>query len=319
MRFGNAFLQLSIILSGTSRVFSSVAPAAPAAAATAPIDVNGDGADPSSSVGDDATTRADDDHVAAPISNWSPQTDDMASYFKDLVGLDSDVWDETKRLGPPTTNVVRRWTTPSSGFRPTRRDPSLTSPFDKLSKENKPLYDFVMATLSSAFATAHAASHAAAFMGEFMESLPTIHQGEAWEKFASDMTLSMRDNVIFPLRDSVICMAGIAGKSVASIRAGVIKHANDAVKSVLHAAPPSNDFFFGNPSSDIKDSLNFAMMDSLIARPKAAAPKPFARRPATAAPRAAAPAAASASTSKDDPKKGNYGRRSNRGRGGGRK
>ena len=135
------------------------------------------------------------------------------------------------------------------------------------------------------------------------------------------MNLSLRDNVVFPLRDSAYCMAGVSAKSVATIRAGVAKHANDAVSSVLRSAPPSSGFFFGNPSSEVKDSLNFAMMDSLIARPKAAAaPKPYAKRPATAVPRAAAPAAETASTSKSSSySKGNYRGRSDRGKGGGRK
>ena len=303
---------------GTPRVIPYAAPPPPPDAAPATHASIDDDADHD---GDTASVRTVDDHTVSPITGWMPPTD-IASNFLQLVGMDSDVWEDSKRLGPSTTNVVKRWTTPSSGFRPIRRDPSLLAPFDKFAKEQKPLYDFAMAAIGSSFASAHATSHATAWLEMLMEWLPTVLVGNGWEGFVENLASNLKDNVLFPLRDSAHCMAGVSAKSITTIRAGVSKHAGEAVSSVLRSAAPSGGFFFGNPSSEVKDSLNFAMMSSWIGRPKttAAPQKQYEKRPATAAPRAAAPAAANASTSKNNNySKGNYRGRSDRGKGGGRK
>ena len=309
---------------GTPRVNPFAAPDAPASAAQAPIDVIGDGADhdAASSVGDSASVQAVDDNTVSPFTGWEPSAD-IATKFMELVGMDSDVWEESKRLGPSTTNVVKRWTAPASGFRPIRRDPSLLAPFDKFAKENKPLYDFAMTAIGSSFASAHATSHASAWLEMILGWLPTVWTGNGWEEFVENLSSGIRDNVLFPLRDSAHCMAGISAKSITTVRSGVSKNAGEAVSAVLRTAAPSDGFFFGNPSSEVKDSMNFAMMNSWIVGSKktpAAPQKQYEKRTATAAPRAAAPAAASASTSKDNYySKGNYRGRSNRGKGGGRK
>ena len=93
-------------VSGTSRVSSFLALAAPAAAADAMTDVYGDGAGPSSSIGDDtASVTVTDDHVVAPLSTWSlPST--IATAFMARVGINPNAWEDSKRLGPSTTSVV---------------------------------------------------------------------------------------------------------------------------------------------------------------------------------------------------------------------
>ena len=130
----------------------------------------------SSTIDDDATTVMTDDQDGVPLSTWSPPPT-LAAAFMAQVGIDPDAWEESKRLGPSTTSVVRRWTSSSSGFGPIRRDPSLHAPFNKFAKENKPLFDFVLATLGSSLASAHAISHAAAFIEEFIKHLPTVLDG----------------------------------------------------------------------------------------------------------------------------------------------
>ena len=56
---------------------------------------------------------------------------------------------KSKRLGPSTVAIVRRWTAANSGFRPIRCDPSLHAPFEKFARDNKPLYDLVLSLLGS--------------------------------------------------------------------------------------------------------------------------------------------------------------------------
>ena len=224
---------------GTPRVIPSAAPDAPASATLASIDDDAD------HDGDTASVRTVDDHTVSPITGWMPPTD-IASNFLQLVGMDSDVWEDSKRLGPSTANVVKRWTAPASGFRPIRRDPSLLAPFDKFAKENKPLHDFAMTAMGSAFASAHATSHAVAWLEMILAWLPTVWSGNGWEEFVDGLSSGIRDNVLFPLRDSAHCMAGISAKSITTVRSGVVKNSGEAVSAVLRTAAPSDSFFFGN-------------------------------------------------------------------------
>ena len=66
-------------------------------------------------------------------------------------------------------------------------------------------------------------------------------------------------DILFPLCDSTHCLAGSVGRAIAAIRAGVLKHADAAVQPVLRSSPPSAGFFFGDPSSQVWSSLNFAI------------------------------------------------------------
>ena len=192
------------------------------------------------------------------------------------VSLDPDAWEESKRLGPSTVSVVRRWTAAASKFHPIRR---LHAPFDKFAKENKPLYDFVFASLGLSLAAAHASSHAAAFIEEFVRKLSTILEGPFWSQFCADVKHAFNADVIFPLRNSTHCMAGSVGKAITAIRSGVIKNVGEAVQPVLRSSPPADGFFFGDPSSQVRNSLNFAMMSSLVTHPKITPTKPFTKQP----------------------------------------
>ena len=121
--------------------------------------------------------------------------------------LDPDAWEESKRLGPSTTSVVRRWNAPTSGFCPIRRDPSLHAPFDKFAKVNEPLYAFVLASLGSSLASAHATSHAIPFIEIFLKHLPTVLEGAHWAQFCADVELAFNADVVFPLCDSSLLFA----------------------------------------------------------------------------------------------------------------
>ena len=199
-----------------------------------------------------------DDHVVTPSSTWSPPPD-MAEAFMSQVGLDPDAWEESKCLGPLRVAVVSRWTAVSSGFRPIRRNPSLHAPFNKFAKDNKPLYDFVFSLLGSSLAVARATSHVASFVEEFLKKLPMVFEGLHWFQFCIEVEHAFAADILFPLRDSTHCLAGSVGKAIAAIHTGVVKNAGEAIQPVLRSSPPSGGFFFGDPSSQVYNLLNFAM------------------------------------------------------------
>ena len=55
-------------------------------------------------------------------------------------------------------------------------------------------------------------------------------------------------------------MAGAVGKAITAIRSGVIKNPGEAVQLVLRTSPPADGFFFGDPSSQVHNSLYFAVV-----------------------------------------------------------
>ena len=121
-------------------------------------------------------------------------------------------------------------------------------------------------------------SHAAAFIEEFVRKLPTVLEETFWSQFRSEVEHAFNADVIFPLRDSTHCMASSVGKAITAIRTGVVKSAGEAIQLVLRSSPPAGGFFFGDPSSQVHSSLNFALMSSLVSRPKATPAKPFTKR-----------------------------------------
>ena len=104
------------IFSGVSWISPICAPdpAAPDAASEVLTDVIGDGLKDGD--GDGASTALVEEDVTPP-SSWVPPSD-MASTFATMVGINPDMWGESKRLSLPTNAVVRRLTAPDSGFRP---------------------------------------------------------------------------------------------------------------------------------------------------------------------------------------------------------
>ena len=164
--------------------------------------------------GEGALTAAVDNDVTPP-SSWSPPAN-MVSTFNSLVGIDADPWGKTKRLGPSTMFVVRRWIAPDSGFCPFQRDPSLHMPFNKFAKDNT-FYDFAVSTMGSSYAAAHFVMHAAVFVEEFLQHLPTVVEGTNWAKWCVNVASSFQANVLLPLKDSARCSSGSIGSSVMAV------------------------------------------------------------------------------------------------------
>ena len=102
------------------RVTPVLPPASSSAAVGVDVASSGDGDDDNDSdnVQDgDVAAVADEDGVssASPLSSWSPPSD-MADDWRSLVGLSSpDVWEESTRLGPSVSGLIRRWCSPDSG------------------------------------------------------------------------------------------------------------------------------------------------------------------------------------------------------------
>jgi len=243
----------------------------------------------------------------------------LADNWKSLVGLSSsDVWEPSKRLGPHVSGVIRRWGAPDSGFSSFRRDPCLHATFDKFSKDTKPFLDLAFSSMAASSAAAHALSHASAYVDEFVRNLASVSLDPAWAPFCADAEKAISDNALLPLCDASRCLANVYGRSTSTIRAGVIRHADSSIQSVLRSSPPSSEYFFGDPAAQVSSSMNLAVMSSLIQRQRAPASRGFFRRPAASS-RGNASSAASSSTSSASTSKGKGSGRSSRGKGGGRK
>ena len=281
------------------------------------VDVDDDGVKDD----DDASVVAEEgDSSASPPSSWSPPPD-MADIWKSLVGLPSSSsgkWEPSTRLGPSTSGAIRRWGSSDSGFSSLSRDPCLHTTFDKYSKESKALLDLAFSSMASSSAAAHALSHASAYVDEFVRRLATVSAEPGWASFCAEAEKAISDNALLPLRDASRCLANVYGRSTSTIRAGVIRHADSSIQSVLRSSPPSSEYFFGDPAAQVSSSMNLAVMSSLIQRQRAPASRGFFRRPAASS-RGNASSAASSSTSSASTSKGKGSGRSSRGKGGGRK
>ena len=80
---------------------------------------------------------------------------------------------------------------------------------------------------------------------------------------------AISSDALLPLRDALRCLAHVFGRATSAIRAGVVRHADPSIQSVLRSSPPSSDFFFGNPATQVSSSLRMAFLSSLIQRPHA--------------------------------------------------
>ena len=304
----------------------------PAATASAGVDdaSTGVGGEDDDSVDDDDDGVKDDDDAsvvaeegdssASPPSSWSPPPD-MADIWKSLVGLPSSSsgkWEPSTRLGPSTSGVIRRWGASDSGFSSLSRDPCLHTTFDKYSKESKALLDLAFSSMASSSAAAHALSHASAYVDEFVRRLATVSAEPGWASFCAEAEKAISDNALLPLRDASRCLAGIYGRSTSTIRAGVIRHADPSIQSVLRSSPPSSEFFFGDPAAQVSSSMNLAVISTLIQSQRAPASRGYFRRPGAYSRGNAASAVSSSSTSSSSSKsKGKGSGRSSRGNGGG--
>ena len=94
---------------------------------------------------------------------------DMADNWRLLVGLSSpDVWEESTRLGPSVSGLVRRWCLPDLGFRSLRRDPCLHAAFEELSTESTALLEFAFLSMSASSAASPRLCFAGSGLGLFL-------------------------------------------------------------------------------------------------------------------------------------------------------
>ena len=100
-----------------SPIFAAAVDATKAASAASDVQTNviGDGLEDEH--GEGASTLAAVDEDVTPPSSWAPPAD-MVSTFNSLVGINSNMWGKSKRLGLSTMSVVCRWTAQDSSFRP---------------------------------------------------------------------------------------------------------------------------------------------------------------------------------------------------------
>ena len=177
-----------------------------------PTGVNGDADGPGDNDGDDTADADEVDYAeASSVSAWYPPSN-MADMSQ--VGLSSDSWEESKRLGPSTVPVLR-WTAPASGFRPLHRDPCLHAAIKKLNKDNNPLYDLAFSSLNSSLAATHATSYAAAFIRKFVRNLSSSSPIRPWCRSAWKLNAISTD-VLLPLCDVSRSLAGDPAAQVTS-------------------------------------------------------------------------------------------------------
>ena len=74
-----------------------------------------------------------DSSEVSPLSSWSPPLD-LANIWIS-VGLSPGSWEDSERLGPSISALVRRWSAPVSGFRPWHLDSCLLAAFEKISRK----------------------------------------------------------------------------------------------------------------------------------------------------------------------------------------
>ena len=228
-----------------------------------------------------------------------------------------------QQFGPAVSNIIRRWGDPNSAseFAALRRDDCLHAAFEAFSKSKKDLYESSFFASSCAGAAAHAVFHATAWIEEFLAFLQASYaEDSSWQSWVATASASLKTHVFSPLSDASRCMASLYGRSASKVRNGVVESAESAVKSFLKTVPPSNGYYFGNPTEQLNSAMNYAVMSaSLATKPSSS----FARRglpKSRGAAKSPAVASSSASSSKaSKPASGNGRGRSSRGGKGGQK
>ena len=182
--------------------------------------------------------------------------------------------------------LLRRWggDPASSPFAPPRQDPCLHAAFEAFQRASKPVSEMASAMSSTSGAAAHAVLLAAAKLDALKDflsaALPPGADDEYWRRFFEECSSDISGGILPPLQDAVKILQSGYGRGVAAVRSGVIAAAAPSIQSFLKTSPPSDGFFFGNPTQQLTASMNYAVMAASLA-PKAPAPR---RPPPWAAP-----------------------------------
>ena len=107
--------------------------------------------------------------------------------------------EDSERLGPSISALVRRWSAPVSGFRPWRLDPCLLAAFEKRSQESESFVHFAFSSMAAFSAATHAISHASAYTDKFLRNLASVLSKPAWTSFCEDAKKAFTNDVLFPL------------------------------------------------------------------------------------------------------------------------
>ena len=275
--------------------------------------VDDDGASVSLDCG---TTEAEEGINSSPSSLRRP-SDDIRAKWTGLVNfpVPGAPFSTKQQFGPAVSNIIRRWGDPNSAsdFSALRRDDCLHAAFEAFSKSKKDLYESSFFASSCAGASAHAVLHATAWIEEFLAFLQGSYaEDSSWQSWVSTASASLKAHVFSPLSDASKCMASLYGRSASKVRNGVVESAETAVKSFLKTVPPSNGYYFGNPTEQLNSAMNYAVMSaSLSTKPSSFARRGLPKsRGAAKAPAAVSPSATSKASK---PASGNGRGRSSRG------
>jgi len=171
-------------------------------------------------------------------------------------------------------------------------------------------------------ALGHAASHVREAMKNLVDWLRRLVPGDQvyQDRITADVVPWVHRMVTTPINDVTRLSSSLYARSVCNVRAGVVEAADEAVRPFLRRAPPSEGFFFGNPTDALATSMNFAYLKNSTKSSSSSSRRGSARYPAKKSTRShTAPDPSAPSTSSSYKKdSGNYKGRSSRGGGRGR-
>ena len=165
-------------------------------------------------------------------------------------------------------------------------------------------------------ALGHAATHVRDAMKNLVGWLRRLIPDDALyqDRLTADVEPWLLKEITTPLNDISRFASSLYARSVVNLRAGVVEAADEAVRPFLRRAPPSEGFFFGNPTDALATSMNFAYLKN-SSKTSSSSRRGSSRFPAKKSSRThTAPDPAAPSTSSAYKKdSGNYKGRSSRG------
>ena len=171
-------------------------------------------------------------------------------------------------FGPNATKLAKRWGggDAAAPFRAPRPDPCLLQAFGKAKQANKSLVESSSSIASSSGAAAHAILSASetieSCIAEF-QRIASTQEGD-WKTFFNEAATCLKDKALAPLSDAVTLQASAFGRSIATVRNGVVAAAEAPVKEVLKSVPPSGGFFFGDPADRLTSTMNYALISAQL-------------------------------------------------------
>lgn len=177
----------------------------------------------------------------------------------------------SRQLGPQPKKVVKRWADPdiAPDFAAPRREDCLHASFEAVSRKHPELWKLALHAAGASGAAAHAAISASATVEVlFAEFQKSLGEDPVWGPWISSLQAKASSAIAKPLQDAVTCCASIYGLATTQVRNAVIKEADKSIQSILKSKPPSNGFFFGDPSEAIHSRMQYEFMASAL-KPKA--------------------------------------------------